>query len=770
MSAEPNDVPPRIMRPTPRWAPALTAYRPVFLDESGRRWRRVRLAARAVLGVAAALVFGTAALAFAGPDLGGVGDTLMRAGRPAPTPAAPHAQSAAQQAAERRLFAALGDKHAATTPAGGPAGAAAGDAAGDTAEARLVRGPAAKSSRGGRDQIVAGFYVNWDDNSRASLARNVARLDWVVAEWVFVEPGGDRLRTAVDPRVFALLARAPAAERPGVLAMVTNVDVRTRAFDPERLRRMVGTPAARARAADELRALVARYRLAGVTLDFENYPASLDPSVAAFADTLRAALRPLGAVVALTVGVDQGPARAARLAASADYVFLMLYDEHWPGGAAGPVASQGWFAEHARRFVAAVPPGKAIVALGAYGYAWNDATREVEPMTHEEVLEAGRANGALPRWDAASRNPYLTWSDADSTDHVVWFLDAVTGYNQARTAEAAGAAGVGLWRLGGEDPALWRVLGRRGLEGDPRALEVMRPGYDVQFRGEGEILRVAESPRDGRRALAVDARTGLVASSATTALPPPYVVERAGARDALPGGGRLIALTFDDGPDGRWTGPILDTLRARRAPATFFVIGQQVQRHIGLTRRIYREGHELGNHTFTHPDLARTSPLATRLELDATNRVLEAVLDRRTALFRPPYFGDAEPTTADALVPVRAASERGLITAGLHLDSYDWDQPRMGAAAIVRATLRARDARPRAGHVVLLHDGGGDRAATLAAVGPLVDSLRARGDSLVLLSELVGVPREVAMPALPPAHAAVRLAELEERLERLETR
>lgn len=766
MSAPPFDAPPsgtppagaplRIMRPTPRWAPALTAYRPVFLDESGRRWRRVRLAVRAVVGVAASLVFGTAALALAGPNLGGLGDVLMRASRPAPASVEARAQRPAQRAAERRLFAALGDKRAATgaAPLAAPVAFAPDGATVHTVSVAHHTAPDP------RDPIVAGFYVNWDDNSRASLARNMARLDWVVAEWVFVEPGGDRLRVTVDPKVAALLARAPAAERPRVLAMVTNVDVRTRVFDPVRVRRMVGTPAARARMAAQLREVVVRYGLAGVTLDLENYPASLDGAVVAFADTLRAVLRPLGAVVTQTVGVDQGPERAARLAAANDYVFLMLYDEHWSTGPAGPVASEPWFTTQARRFLAAIPPGKAILALGAYGYAWNDATSDVEAMTHQEVLETARAHGVLPRWDAVSRNPYLTWSDPDSTDHVVWYLDAVTGYNQARTAESLGAAGVGLWRLGGEDPALWRVLGRRGLDGDPRALEAMRPGYDVQLRGEGEILRVTHTPQDGHRTLTLDPRTRLVTAATTTALPTSYVVERTGAHDPRPNGGRLVALTFDDGPDGRWTAPILDTLRARRAPATFFVIGQQVQRHIGLTRRIYREGHEIGNHTFTHPDLSRSSPLATRLELDATNRVIEAVLDRRTALFRPPYFGDAEPTTADALVPVRAASELGFITAGLHLDSYDWDQPRMDAAAIVRTTLRARDARPRAGHVVLLHDGGGDRAATLAAIGPLVDSLRARGDSLVLLSELVGVPRDVAMPPLPPAQAAVRLAEL----------
>ncbi len=100
---------PRILRPTPRWAPALVAYRPVFLDESGRRWRRLRLAGRAAGAVLVLLLLGAAALAFAGPDLGALGDTLMRAGRPAPAGGGPHPQGAAQRAAERRLFAALGD-------------------------------------------------------------------------------------------------------------------------------------------------------------------------------------------------------------------------------------------------------------------------------------------------------------------------------------------------------------------------------------------------------------------------------------------------------------------------------------------------------------------------------------------------------------------------------------------------------------------------------------------------------------------------------------
>ena len=238
-----------------------------------------------------------------------------------------------------------------------------------------------------------------------------------------------------------------------------------------------------------------------------------------------------------------------------------------------------------------------------------------------------------------------------------------------------------------------------------------------------------------------------------------------------------VALTFDDGPDGKWTPMILDTLRVYHAPATFFLIGKNVETEIALTRRIARDGHEVGNHTFTHPNLALTSAFVTRLELDATERIIEAVLDRRTSFFRPPYFGDAEPTTADELIPVGIATGLGYVTAGLHVDSDDWQQPtreriisnvldgRHRAITCTDSLHQSRDQekpleRGCSGSVVLLHDGGGNRANTVAALGPLIDSLRAHGDTLVLLSSLAGITHEAAMPPVPASGSLVRYTEL----------
>jgi cellulose synthase/poly-beta-1,6-N-acetylglucosamine synthase-like glycosyltransferase/spore germination protein YaaH/peptidoglycan/xylan/chitin deacetylase (PgdA/CDA1 family) len=729
----------------------------VFRDATGRRWRRVRWFARVAGVVSSILALALVAAILAPPLLPVItGGTRGQRDLVHLPNIATTKRERARIAARRRLFVERGGRR-------GPAALRPG-------ALPLGRG-GARAVPGDSNRIVAAFYVNWDDNSWSSFRTHVADMDWVVCEWAFIAPGGDSVRLRIDPRVLYLAARQPAGSRPAVLSMVTNFDSASHDFDAGRLRRLVGSPARRARVIAQLDSMVASYGLAGVTIDFEAIPPELEPGVNEFVGVLARTLHRRGAIVtqALPADAELDVLRAA--AAANDRLFLMLYDEHYGAGDPGPVASEGWYERLAKRALRVVPPAKAILAIGAYGYDWTDATPAAsgDERTFQDVMRAARSHGATVHFDSLSRNPWVSYTDPDSTDHVVWFLDAATASNEAAIGEALGAAGHAIWRLGGEDPALWDAIGAHSSS--TSALDSIPPGYDVEFDGSGEVLRLTARPTTGRRVITRDRASGLVSGEQYVTFPTPYVVSRLGN---VP---HHVALTFDDGPDARWTPLILDTLKKYHTPATFFVIGENAEAHIPLVRRMVREGHEFGNHTFSHPNLALTSTFVTRLELDATERLLEALLDRRSALFRPPYFGDAEPTTADELDPVGVASDLGYVTVGLHVDSEDWTEP--GTDEIVRNVL---DGRTRAqacldslhrnrpagspledgcsGSVVLLHDGGGDRSQTLAALGPLIDSLRARGDTLVLVSALAGLTPAQAMPGLPPSGAAVRLAEL----------
>jgi peptidoglycan-N-acetylglucosamine deacetylase len=729
---------------------------PVFHDVTGRRWRRIR---RVALVIGALTTLAAAAIVtgiLVPPILPALADNFRVKRNLTVAPRFVTTRRDRERlAAKRRLFIALERRrpalavHSPFLPVRQRIAELRRDAAAVLDSKGSPSGSSAANSPAVRGE-VAGFYVNWDDNSFASFKAHAAALDWVVCEWGFLTPRGDSVSLAIDRKVLYVAQRQPAGHRPRVLLMLGNFDSRAKLFDAVRLRALLGSQRARASVIAQLLTAVEQYGLAGVTLDFEEVPSDLDGAVASFAEQLHTALQSKGAILSQAISTDMDSTAVKAYAKANDRLFLMLYDEHYRGSDPGPVASQSWYLAHARDLLRNIPPGKAIFALGAYGYDWNDsdpASSGME-MTFQDVMAAARVNSVRIHFDSASLNPYIAWTEPDSTDHVVWFLDGVTAFNEMRAARSLGAVGQAVWRLGSEDPGVWQVLGRGAVSATTQNLGSIPPGYDVKFDGVGEILHLAATPTEGRRSLRVDPVSGLVTNEQLLEYPTPYVIERAGSS------AHRVALTFDDGPDPRWTPAILDTLKSRHANATFFLIGSSVEQHIPLSRRIVAEGNEFGNHTFTHPNLALTSAFVTRLELDANERLLEAVFDRRSAFFRPPYFGDAEPTTADELVPVSIAADLGYVTAGLHVDSDDWKE--LGVDRIIQTVLQRRPL----GNVVLLHDGGGDRSQTVAALGPIIDSLRARGDTLVLLSDLAGITRDEAMAPLPASSAATRIVEL----------
>jgi len=218
------------------------------------------------------------------------------------------------------------------------------------------------------------------------------------------------------------------------------------------------------------------------------------------------------------------------------------------------------------------------------------------------------------------------------------------------------------------------------------------------------------------------------------------------ARDRLlvssqPPPGRRIALTFDDGPDPVWTPKIAAILRREHVPATFFVVGSEAARHPDLIRLLVRDGDEIGNHTFTHVALSNGPSWERRLQLDLTEAVLVGITGHYSRLVRPPYSATPDAVSdQDERRLAALAGHRYLIVLANN-DSEDW---RRGSVAGI-----VRNASPQGttGGIVMLHDGGGDRRQTVAALQQLIPALRARGFRFVTVSALAGLPSSAVTPA-----------------------
>ncbi|OYY71621.1 glycosyltransferase [Sphingomonas sp. 28-63-12] len=579
--------------------------------------------------------------------------------------------------------------------------------------------------------LTIGFYVPWDEDSASSLNAHIDVLDWVVPATIEVTGPVHALHAVPDARLARILQSA--AHHPAVLPMVQNAD--NGVWDSAGATALFADPVARARLVKGLAAMVAHDHNAGLVFDFETLPASALPGYRQLIREVRAALVPLHAIVAVTVPAGDPDWSPRAFGAVADRIILMNYDFHWQGGESGPIAPQPWFVDQLRQAVGALGRDRVIVAVGNYAYDWHSG--KADAMTIEEAWLAAHDSKAKIVFDPASGNAGFGYEDDDG-HHDVWMLDAASGWNQLRAAQALGVQAVALWRLGSEDPGIWAALAHFRV-GQRPDLTQLHQASNVDVEGNGEILRITATPQSGSRTVTFD-KQGLVRGEVYHQLPTPYVVNRTGARD------KMIALTFDDGPDPDWTPPILAILKRLHVPGTFFVIGENALGNPGLLMQMAQNGNEIGNHTYTHPNLALDSATGTKIELNATQRLIEAYTGASTRLFRAPYFGDAEPTTADEIDPALIAQRRGYTVVGLHADPGDWRRP--GVDAIVNRTINAvenGDAE-RSANIVLLHDGGGDRAQTVAALPRIIAELRARGYRFVPVSTLAGLSRAAVMP------------------------
>ncbi len=581
-----------------------------------------------------------------------------------------------------------------------------------------------------RPREVIAFVDPSAKGALVSLDRHAEALSAIAATGFLVGDGG-----AVIDRVDAALLDVARSHQLPTSVLLQNLDEDDGRWRPDRLRALARNAAARRRLAVELERACAKHELRGVHLDLEELEDSDWPMVTQLASELAARLRPQGFEVAVDVPpfLDEKTLRA--LGRVVDRVVVMAYDEHDEHSAPGPVASSD-FVERALAAASVVGSERLTAGLAIYGYDWIDGGPP-EPRSFVEAHLAARELLTTPMWDPASGNSWLSYSD-ESGPHEIWLADAATLSNQLQSA-ARHAGAIALWRLGGEDPGVWEILQGRG----PHALGDVPPDDGVEITGRGAFLSLAFAPEAGRRDVAV--ADGRIINEAWTQSPSPYLVRRAGA------GPKRVAITFDDGPDERYTPAILDTLARTGTPATFFVIGLNVAHAPGLVERAFAEGHAIGNHSFTHPDVEHVGELRLRVELESTSRLVESLTGRRPLLYRPPSLADVEPHDATSAAAFARAGALGYLVVDMDVDPRDWE-PQTASSIAERVLSRSTN-----GGVILLHDGGGDRSATVAALPGIIAGLRARGLGIVPLAELVGKSRDEVMPRSPerPAVAAV---------------
>ena len=637
--------------------------------------------------------------------------------------------------------------------------------------------------------LRAAYYAQDDPASYSSFKEHVHQIDMLFPIWLHVNaPQGTLLALAADnartyPVVEGATVHDPdeqnkvkrviqaAREETEIFPLLNNYNIHTQNWDTG-VGDLLTDPGKSAALRQQIvRFLVAYPAYHGLSLDFESLPDNDNQAYLNFIQDLYGDLHPHNLRLYVNVEASAPDADLKRIAANSDGILLMNYDQHEVESDPGPIASQKWFVANLTRVLKTVPKEKLICAMGNYGYDWTMSI---------PTLPKGRRRGKLPQpqvldtedlsvseaWQRASDadadlnldydslNPHFEYIDEDSNQrHVVWFLDGVTLLNEMRAARELGLETFALWRLGSEDSSLWNVWDKPTSPTSLQELASLQPGHDVDSEGEGDILRVTGLPSPGKRTVQVDTdepdpRKKLIIDEHMDVYPHTYTVQYYGYHP------KEVALSFDDGPDPRWTPRILDILKEKGVKGTFMMIGAEAQENVSLMRRALREGNEIGNHTYTHPDISEIPPGRLDLEIKLTERLFASKLGVQPLYFRPPYDIDEEPDTDDQAAPIVRVQQDGFIIVGNKIDTNDWDErihktPQEIAQSVLDQ-LQVMKAKPQfRGSVILMHDGGGNRAATVAALPVLIDTLRAHGYTFVPVSALMGKTAAEVMPPLP---------------------
>ena len=588
------------------------------------------------------------------------------------------------------------------------------------------------------DLEIHAFVPTWSLAAFASAESHIALIDVLMPEWHEIDEERAVLARTVGVRSDEF-RRFVTDNRQGLELMPV---VRLFEAHPDRVTEFLSAAELRGSLIASTVNTVLREDYDGICYNFSGSPQSAVGGLVNFATELNAALDNVQRDSCIIGTVDDPLWLQPDVDAIADRLIVLGFSEPGPYSAPAPLAPQGRFEEGVLSLVDELDASKLVVGIGNLGYGWKSGAPEPDRLGYFDVTGEAEKYGAEIRLDPFSLNTNVTYRDSTGTRHDIWLLDAISAHNQLLRIPPDAASGIAIWPLGSEDPGIWTLLDptRSGSATAGSLLRVIPPAKQVRYTGAGPIVEIVTAAHEGIRDVELAQDSGLIVSEDYVRIPTATTIERRGTF-----GRNEIILSFDDGPDPKFTPQILDILKEYEVPAVFFVVGARVLGNQGIVRRMLADQHELGIHTFSHPSLEKVSGLRLKLELHAAQDVLIGVTGRNTTLFRSPYGDNYEGLMTKGETRILdALSSEGYVEVVGDVDSKDWTKP--GVDAIVRKVISGLENGD--GNVILMHDGGGDRSQAVAALRILIPTLLEQGYSFKTVGSILG--SDVGTAVAPP--------------------
>ncbi len=576
-----------------------------------------------------------------------------------------------------------------------------------------------------------------------SLESNCGELDVAMPDWFTFKFGSDGLELQVQSQDVRQGVEDFLRAAPDTSSLLPTVSLSTplgqegildALLDPTGANRVLKTLVATARS----------YEATGVCLDFNQLGDAQISSLKPFFARADRIFREGDLTSCVVLPADQKAWTDKTITQHFDQVVLKVFNQPWAGSIPSPLADETFFRTVVEQAIEGIGPDRLTVAIGAFAARWTIGQPLPEFLPYGEALQGITQGDGEIGFSPEAANGFSTYRDADGRSHRVWMLDAVSAYNQLRILNELGVNNVAVWSLGQEDPGLWPLFAAdiRDRGAISTALSSIRLSNYIHYQGEGPFLRVLSRAANGLRFVRFSDQTGGIEAVEYARLPEPYRLERYGKPAA-----HKLVLTFDDGPHPEYTRDILDALKEAGVPGAFFVVGARVLEEPGLLVRMFEEGHEVGSHTFSHPRMEEVSRSRSELELSMMQKLIAGYAGRETRLYREPFQRAGGPIAEERVVSLAAAQASGAIIAGMEIVPKDWE----GLSTQEIVDYVHQELQAGNGNVLLFHDGGDNREATVAAIPILIRELTALGYEFTSLGDLLGVTPDVLMPPIDGA-------------------